>query len=135
MNGKHAFKSINAAFINEGAAGIGDDDVRRVVEKEEDIKRKVFGSGLLQRFCEDVALLFSMVRDYWNGLYREFPWWVVASVVFALLYVLNPFDLIPDILPVIGLTDDAAVLALCLAMTEKDILKYRDWKGLECTGD
>jgi len=135
MNGKHAFRSIKAAFINEGAAGVGDDDVRRVVEREEEIKRKLFGSELLQRFCEDVVLLFAMVRNYWNGLYREFPWWVVASVVFALLYVLNPFDLIPDILPVIGLTDDAAVLALCLAMTEKDILKYQDWKELECTGD
>ena len=131
MNRKHAFKGINAAFINKGAAGIGDDDVRRVVDRARDISQKVFGSDLLRRFYEDVVLLVAMTRDYWNGAYRKIPWWVISSVVFALLYVLNPFDLIPDILPVIGLTDDAALLALCLTMTEKDILKYQDWKGLE----
>lgn len=131
MDRKHAFRSINAAFISEGAAGIGDNDVRKAVDREDDIKDKVSGSDLLHRFYEDVVLLFAMVGDYWNGVYRIIPWWAVAAVVFALLYVLNPFDLIPDILPVIGLTDDAAVLALCLAMTEKDILKYRDWKELQ----
>lgn len=131
MNTKRVLKSINAGFINKGAAGIGDDDVRKVVDREGDIKFKVFGSDLLQKFYEDVMLLVAMTRDYWNGIYRKIPWWVISSVVFALLYVLNPFDLIPDILPILGLTDDAAVLALCLTMTEKDILKYQDWKGLE----
>ena len=131
MNTKYVFKSINAGFINKGAAGIGDNDVRTVVDRARDIKFKVVGSDLLQRFYEDVMLLVAMIRDYWNGAYRKVPWWVISSVVFALLYVLNPFDLIPDILPVLGLTDDAAVLALCLTMTEKDILKYYDWKGLE----
>ena len=131
MNGKHVFKSINAEFINKGAASIGDDDVRKIVDREEDIKFKVFASDLLQRFYQDVALLVAMTRDYWNGVYRKIPWWVISAVVFALLYVLNPLDLIPDIMPKIGLTDDAAVLALCLTMTEKDILKYQDWKGVE----
>lgn len=131
MDKKRAFRSINTSFISEGAAGIGDEDVRKAVDREEDIRSKVSGSDLLQRFYEDVVLLFAMIGDYWNGAYRMIPWWAVAAIVFALLYVLNPFDLIPDILPVIGLTDDAAVLALCLAMTEKDILKYRDWKELQ----
>lgn len=129
MNRKHVFRRINAAFINEGAAGIEDDDVRKVVDREGDIKDKVTGSDLLHRFYEDVVLLIAMTRDYWNGVYRRIPWWVIAAVVFALLYVLNPLDLIPDIIPVLGLTDDAAVLALCLAMTEKDILKYQNWKN------
>lgn len=131
MNTKYVFKSINAGFINKGAAGIGVDDVRKVVDREDDIKFKVFGSDLLQRFYDDVMLLVAMTKDYWNGAYRKVPWWVISSVVFALLYVLNPFDLIPDILPVLGLTDDAAILALCLTMTEKDILKYQDWKRID----
>lgn len=129
MNIRHLFRGIDSAFINKGAAGITDDDVRKVVGNERGIKDKVIGNDPLQRFYEDVVLLIAMIRDYWNGVYREIPWWVIASFVFALLYVLNPFDLIPDIMPVLGLADDAAVLALCLAMTEKDILKYQNWKN------
>ena len=129
MDIKHLLKSINVEFINKGAAYIKDDDVEKVVHSARDIKYKVINSDMLQRFYEDVKMLIAMIRDYWNGVYCKIPWWVIAAVVFALLYVLNPFDLIPDILPVLGLADDTAVLAICLAMTEKDILEYQNWKG------
>jgi uncharacterized membrane protein YkvA (DUF1232 family) len=45
-----------------------------------------------------------------------------------LLYVFNPFDLMPDMLPVIGQLDDVAVMGACLALVEQDLLKYKVWK-------
>jgi uncharacterized membrane protein YkvA (DUF1232 family) len=45
-----------------------------------------------------------------------------------LLYVLNPFDLVPDALPLLGLLDDAAVVSACLSLVEQDLRDYRDWK-------
>lgn len=128
MKARKQLSDINEGFIKSGAADVEEDNIQQVVDRANDIKQKVIGSNLLKRFSADVKLLIEMIRNYWNGVYRKMPWWVIASVVFALLYVLNPIDLIPDIIPVLGLTDDAAVLALCLAMTEKDILKYQNWK-------
>jgi len=135
MNKEKVLSGINEGFIKRGAADVEDDDVQKVMDRASDIKHKVIDSNLLQRFVKDVKLLIAMIKDYWNGFYREIPWWVIAAVVFSLLYVLKPIDLIPDIIPVLGLTDDAAVLALCLAMTEKDILKYQNWKNSNAQGE
>ncbi len=129
MSKEKVLNGINEGFIKRGAAEVEDDDIQNVVNRASDIKHKVIDSNLLKRFAKDVKLLIAMIKDYWDGIYREIPWWVITAIVFALLYVLNPIDLIPDIIPVLGLTDDAAVLALCLAMTEKDILKYQVWKN------
>ena len=37
--------------------------------------------------------------------------YVRVALMAALAYFIDPFDIIPDVLPIIGLTDDAAVLA------------------------
>jgi uncharacterized membrane protein YkvA (DUF1232 family) len=45
---------------------------------------------------EDARLLIAAIKDYRSGAYRQFPYAVIAAAVFALLYVFNPFDLMPD---------------------------------------
>ena len=45
-----------------------------------------------------------------------------ALLVFAILYLLSPIDLIPDLLPVLGIVDDLFVLILTL------IYKYHIYK-------
>ena len=128
MDVKNVLGSIDTDFIRKGSAAVNSEDVKKVLDKANEITEKVVKSRPLQRFLKDVALLISMVKDYWSGKYREVSWWVIAAVVFALLYVLNPIDLIPDFIPVIGLLDDAVVIALCLAMIEQDLLRYQEWK-------
>jgi uncharacterized membrane protein YkvA (DUF1232 family) len=41
---------------------------------------------------------------------------VKAALIGALAYFVLPFDFIPDVLPVLGFADDAAVLATALRM-------------------
>ena len=43
--------------------------------------------------------------------------------------MLNPFDLVPDVLPLIGQVDDVAVMGACLILVEQDLHKYRNWKS------
>ena len=76
--------------------------------KEDDIKSKFTGSR-----------------------YREVPWWIIAAIVFTLLYVLNPFDLIPDAIPLLGQLDDVAVMVLCLKLIDSEVQKYKKWKARE----
>ena len=117
-----------ADALTRGTKRVTPDDLKKVLDKSDEIEKKFKSHGPLARFIEDLKLLFSLVKDYMNGTYRTIPWWSVAAIVAALFYVLDPIDLIPDFIPVIGYVDDAAVVAICLRMVEADLQKYKDWK-------
>jgi uncharacterized membrane protein YkvA (DUF1232 family) len=115
-------------LIKQGSPKMGEKDLVKVVDKSEEIQKKFSSHGPLQRFLEDGRLLLAAVKDYWSGAYRTWPWGTMAAVVFTLIYVFEPFDLIPDVLPIIGEVDDVAVLAACLFLVERDLLIYKQWK-------
>ena len=114
-------------FIKEGAEKMTDKDVEKVVDKSEEINQKFTSRGPLKRFVEDAKLLTALVKDYRAGSYRQAPFGIIAAIVFSLIYVFNPFDLMPDVLPFIGAVDDAAVVGACLLLVEQDLKKYRNW--------
>ncbi len=114
--------------LNSEAAKVRRDDVGDLLSRQRAIEDKVRNSGKLRRFSTDIRLMFSMLRDYWQGNYRQVPWKSIAAIAGALVYVLNPLDLIPDLLLGIGFLDDAGVVAACLALVESDLLRYAAWK-------
>ena len=115
-------------FVKEGAEKITDKDVEKVVDKSEEIKQKFVSRGPLKRFVEDARLLIALIKDYRGNRYRQVPYGIIAAAVFGLLYVFNPFDLVPDVLPFVGAVDDATVIGACLLMMEQDLNKFRSWK-------
>jgi len=98
-----------------------------VLRKEDAILGKAHGP--LEKFAQDLKLLFAVARDYANGTYRELPWTTIAGIAATLIYVFSPIDLIPDIIPVAGLSDDALVVLACLKCIENDLQRYKDWKN------
>ncbi len=98
-----------------------------VLKHRNDILKKAKTGALKKKFAK-VKLLLLAVKDYANGSYREIPWGTIAAIVGALFYIFVPFDLIPDWIPLGGLTDDAAVLALAWSMIQEDIKLYAKWK-------
>lgn len=46
--------------------------------------------------------------------------------LFAVLYVVMPFDIIPDVIPIIGWLDDVGVVALIVGWTARQVAKYND---------
>lgn len=51
---------------------------------------------------------------YYVACDSETPPWAKAVIYGALGYFILPIDAIPDVIPVVGFTDDAAALASCL---------------------
>lgn len=122
-----------ASQLNEQSDKVRRTDLEDLLERQKAIEKKVRDSGRLRRFSTDIKLMFSLIRDYWHGHYRAIPWKAVAAVAGALLYVLNPLDLIPDLIFGFGLLDDAGVVALCLKLVESDLHRYAAWKELQQT--
>jgi len=117
------------AVIRKQAEHVTQKDLEEVLSRSEDIRKKFNREGPLAKFLDDFRLLTGLIQDYWKGVYLEVPYWTIAAIVCALLYVLNPFDLVPDIIPGIGYLDDATVVAACLTMVRQDLRSYEDWKG------
>jgi uncharacterized membrane protein YkvA (DUF1232 family) len=127
---KEKLKKIDADFLRAGAAKIKEKDIRSVIDRVETLKEKIQRAVPLRRFFADLKLLISLIIDYWRGNYRDVSWWAVSTIVFTLLYILNPIDIIPDFIPVVGHLDDMAVLTICLYVTEKELFHYKEWKAL-----
>jgi uncharacterized membrane protein YkvA (DUF1232 family) len=77
-----------------------------------------------------LRLLWMVLRDYANGSYRKVPWKAVAALAAAVVYVLTPFDLIPDLLAPLGFTDDVLAIALTWGLVKRELREYCNWKGL-----
>lgn len=104
------------------------EDAKKIFDKEESLFEKFLKISHLKEYFEDFKDLFSLLKDFYQGNYREVPWLVIASIGGSLLYVLSPIDLIPDFIPIIGYLDDAAVFVACLKFVKEDLEKYRGWK-------
>jgi uncharacterized membrane protein YkvA (DUF1232 family) len=117
--------------LKEETAKVKEEDLEKVIKSEESIIEKVLNNKSLQGFFEDIKLLFSLVKDYVKGDYKEIPLWTISAVVASLLYVLSPIDTIPDFIPFIGYIDDAAVVSLLLSMMSNDLSKYKEWINTE----
>jgi uncharacterized membrane protein YkvA (DUF1232 family) len=121
-------RRLDPQFVQEGSRQITEADMQQVVDRADDIEARFRTAGPLARFVDEARLLVALVRDYARGEYRRVPYWSLAGIVFALLYVLNPLDLIPDFLPVVGFLDDAVVVSYALRLIEQDLRSYERWR-------
>lgn len=114
-------------FIVRNAERISKEDIERVAREADAIRKRFDRPGPIGRFLSNVELMLAMVKDYWRGTYRDIPYWVICAIVFALLYVFNPMDLVPDLIPVAGQIDDILVIAACVILIEQQLQEYKDW--------
>lgn len=69
-----------------------------------------------------------MVKSYVNKEYTAVPLGTILAAISALVYIVNPFDIIPDTVPVIGHADDVGIIAVCLKLIETDLNDYIEWR-------
>lgn len=122
---------LDEEYLKKGASKIKDGDVEIAAENQEQISDKILNSGMLKKYTEIGKLMFGMLQDYRSGVYRNIPWFTIAAITFALLYVLNPLDVVPDFIPGLGYIDDFAIMTVTLRFLETDLHSYLDWKLAE----
>ena len=76
----------------------------------------------------NIPVMVLLVRSYIKQEYTEIPLKSIIAIVAVLLYVVNPFDIIPDVLPGVGRLDDAAVVGFALTAIKKDLDLYKQWR-------
>jgi len=91
------------------------------------IEKKIKGISGAEEKIPYVFVMISLVRSYMAEVYREIPKGSVVTVMSAFVYLLSPLDMIPDSIPVIGYSDDIAVLEAAWKIIEADGMKYKKW--------
>lgn len=107
-------------------------DLNNIVKKENTVSIKSFelDPGRFRKLINQIKLAISLVKDFRNKKYSDIPWRSIAMIAATILYFLNPFDVVPDLLPVFGYTDDALLFASVFKSIQTDLEKYCEWKGL-----
>jgi uncharacterized membrane protein YkvA (DUF1232 family) len=91
----------------------------RLAEDRESVRRR-FWIKLKQvaaklPFTEDLLAAYSCAFD------KQTPRHVQVALLSAIAYFILPFDFIPDMMPVLGFTDDAAILATAIRLVATHI--------------
>ena len=78
--------------------------------------------------------LFRLLKAWLTGQYKQVPWRVIVLSLAAVLYFVNPIDIIPDFLG-IGFLDDIGVIALVMSQLRQDLDLFRAWEASMRVGD
>jgi uncharacterized membrane protein YkvA (DUF1232 family) len=62
-------------------------------------------------FKQEILLLYFGCRD------ERTPWYARLPALFSLIYLISPFDLIPDFIPFAGYLDDLVIVPLLLHLS------------------
>jgi len=72
--------------------------------------------------------MLRLIRAYSDGAYREIPESTFVVIVAAIVYLVNPLDVIPDALPALGYLDDATVVSLAIRRSRDALDDFMTWE-------
>jgi uncharacterized membrane protein YkvA (DUF1232 family) len=110
-------------------------------------KLRVAGSGGLRSLFDEAAkeaaslprhrfkgnwpylqTMLRLIRAYERGEYKHVSADDLTWVVAALNYLIDPYDLIPDVTPFLGFVDDAIVVGFVADKTRKTLDEFMIWE-------
>ncbi len=121
--------NLNKVFKKDKVQSNSNDEAMREFDKlknnanDNDLTRvnKNIGNmnkGELKKIWDQVISLWEMTKD------PTAQWESKAVAIGALIYTISPVDAIPDVVPILGLTDDAGVIAAAVAILGQALKKY-----------
>jgi uncharacterized membrane protein YkvA (DUF1232 family) len=89
-------------------------EARRARRDEAAVRRGFWKK--LRRVAAGLPFAEDLLTAYYCAFDRETPLKVKAALLAALAYFVLPIDFMPDMMPFLGFTDDAAILATAVQM-------------------
>src|SRR5690606_665775 len=90
---------------------------------KENIKKSLGGR------LSNLKLFLRMMKAYALGEYKDISKKHIALCVLAIIYFLNPADLVPDFVTGLGFVDDLAVINWVYLKLQSETLKFKDWEN------
>lgn len=89
-----------------------------------EIKNYVAKNGL-KDIKDKVYLIIDYLKDISSGKYQDYSAKSLLMLVAGMIYLLTPLDVVPDIFPIMGFADDAAVIAWLFKEMNDELDKYK----------
>src|SRR3954468_13499780 len=104
---------------------VGFEPADKLAQDRDSVRRRFWVK--LKRVVAKLPFAEDLLAAYYCAFDRETPRHVQVALLGAIAYFILPFDFVPDMLPVLGFTDDAAVLATAIRMVAGHITpEHRD---------
>ena len=104
---------------------VGFEPADELAKDRESVRRRFWIK--LRRVAGRLPFAEELLAAYYCAFDRPTPRHVQAALLGAIAYFIIPFDFVTDVLPVLGFTDDAAVLATAIRMVASHITpEHRD---------
>src|SRR5258706_12680860 len=117
------FEGSALAMASEHTVGFEPAD--RLAKDRESVRRRFWIK--LKRVVAKLPFAEDLLAAYYCAFDKQTPRHVQAALLGAIAYFILPFDFVPDMLPVLGFTDDAAFLATAIRMVAGHITpEHRD---------
>ena len=98
---------------------VGFEPADRLARDRDGVRRRFWIK--FKRVVAKLPFAEDLLAAYYCAFDRETPRHVQVALLGALAYFILPFDFMPDMLPILGFTDDAAVLATAIRMVANNI--------------
>ncbi len=100
------------------------DEARRKIDELKENPTQFALTAILQ-----LKLAYDMFDCYLKKQ-CSLPWKTVLALFGLFLYLINPFDIIPDFLPGVGYLDDAVAIGVALKLIKDDLRDFAISRGL-----
>lgn len=91
---------------------VGFEPADRLAQDRESVRRRFWIK--FKKVVAHLPFAEDILAAYYCAFDRNTPRHVQAALLGAIAYFVLPFDFVPDMLPVLGFTDDAAILATAI---------------------
>jgi uncharacterized membrane protein YkvA (DUF1232 family) len=99
---------------------VGFEPADRLAQDRDNVRRRFWIK--FKRVVAKLPFAEDLLAAYYCAFDRQTPRHVQASLLGAIAYFVVPLDFVSDVLPILGFTDDAAVLATAIRMVASHIL-------------
>lgn len=89
-------------------------DITKIAKNLDKMKK-----GPIAKIWDSVSALWQMIKD------PDAAWGAKALAIGALVYLVSPIDAIPDVIPFLGLTDDAGIITAAVTSLATALNKYK----------